>query len=474
MSRRTLLLTAGTGLAIGLAGCGGAGDGEPTTPPSETGTDTAEPTPGTGGSPASGDGGDGDGDGDGDSDGGELPDAVRLEPVATGFTSPIAVEATDDGQRRFVVDQAGRIWLHDTSGLRDRAYLDLRDRMIDVVGGYSERGLLGMALHPNFGENGRFFVRYSAPRRPDTPNDYSHTFVLSEFVADPGARRVDLDTERTILEIPQPQGNHNAGAIVFGPDGYLYVATGDGGGANDAGNGHVDDWYDEVTGGNGQDVANNLLGSILRIDVDDTQGDLAYAIPEDNPLVGKPGLDEHFAWGFRNPWRMSFTDGDLYAADVGQNQFEEVDLVRKGANYGWNVREGAHCFRADSCPDATPDGKRLRDPIVEYSHASGDGDPGGLAVIGGYLYRGDAVSGLQDRYVFADWRSNGRLYVATPRDEGLWPIETVSIANASDDAVGRYVLAFGRGPGDELFVATSDESGVVGTSGAIHRLRSTT
>jgi glucose/arabinose dehydrogenase len=456
--RRSFLRAAGVGLVAGLAGCGGGTGDELTTVPTETEPPTPTPTePGTTSAPTTTEE--------------PPPEAVRLDTVATGFTSPVGIEVSDDGQRRFVVDQAGRIRLHDSTGLRDRAYLDIRDRIVDLSGGYSERGLLGVAFHPKFSQNGRLFVRYSAPRREGTPRNFSHTEVLAEFVTDPGARRVDPSKERTILELPQPQSNHNAGAIVFGPDGYLYVATGDGGGAGDRGTGHVSDWYDAVPGGNGQSVGSNLLGSILRIDVDESQGDLPYSIPEDNPLVGQSGLDEHFAWGLRNPWRMSFTDGDLYAADVGQNRYEEVNRIRKGGNYGWNVREGFHCYRADSCPRETPDGKRLRDPIVEYSHAGDDQDPGGVAVIGGYLYRGTAIPGFQGRYVFADWQAKGRLFVATPNDGGRWPIETVPIANTNDDAVGRFVLAFGRGPDDELYVATTDNSGLSGTSGAIHRLR---
>jgi len=462
LRRRSFLHTTGALLLTGLAGCGAPNDPNASTERTTNGAGTPGTDTETTGSPPGE---------TGSEDGADLPDAVRVEPIAGGFTSPVGIETTADGRRRFVVDQAGLVRLHDETGLRERPYLDVRDRMVDVGGGYSERGLLGVALHPDFADNGRLYARYSAPRRQGTPRGFSHTFVLSEFRADPGARRVDPSTERTLLEIPQPQGNHNAGAIVFGPDGYLYVATGDGGGAGDAGNGHVSDWYEGNPGGNGQDVTRNRLGSILRIDVDETQGDRPYGIPEDNPLVGREGFDEQFAWGFRNPWRMSFTDGDLYAADVGQNRYEEVDLVRKGGNYGWNVREGFHCYGADSCPRQTPDGERLRDPIVEYSHAEGDGDPGGIAVIGGYLYRGGAIPGLRNRYVFADWRAQGRLFVATPNEEGQWPVETVRIANADADGVGRYVLAFGRGPDDELYVATTDESGVVGNSGTIHRLQ---
>ncbi|MFB6129436.1 MAG: sorbosone dehydrogenase family protein, partial [Salinigranum sp.] len=319
-------------------------------------------------------------------------------------------------------------------------------------------------------DNGRFFVRFSAPPREGTPAGYDHTFVLAEFQIDPGADRVDPGSGRPILEIPEPQMNHNGGAVAFGPDGYLYVSVGDGGNANDQGPGHVRDWYDANAGGNGQDVTHNLLGSVLRIDVDSQSDGRAYGIPQDNPLVGKAGLDEHYAWGFRNPWRLSFDGPDLYVADVGQATYEEVDRVGKGGNYGWNVREGAHCFEASPCPTETPDGRPLTDPIVEYSH--GGPGPNGVAVIGGYRYRGDALPGLRGRYVFADWQARGRLFVASPADSRRWPIDVIDVDARGDDAFGDYVLGFGRGAAGELYVLTSKRGRVEGSTGALHRLRS--
>jgi glucose/arabinose dehydrogenase len=256
--------------------------------------------------------------------------------------------------------------------------------------------------------------------------------------------------------------------VIFGPDGYLYVGTGDGGGAHDVGNGHVDDWYDRNAGGNGQDIVENLLGSVLRLDVDDEP----YGVPDDNPLVGREGRNEQWAWGFRNPWRMSFSDGDLFVADVGQNRFEEVSLVTRGGNYGWNVREGTHCFSTDSpgdppasCPTETPDGDPLVDPIVEYSH--GGSEPNGVAVIGGYRYEGDELPGFGGAYMFADWQSEGTLFAASPRDDGLWPIGVVDVVGD----VGQFVLAFGRDDAGELLVATSERAGVGGETGTVHRLR---
>ncbi|MFB6152415.1 MAG: sorbosone dehydrogenase family protein [Haloarculaceae archaeon] len=499
LTRRDALQAGGLLLAGAVAGCQTADDGEsptgtdasdggPTgkaitttggtttarangTPPSETpgggaGTDTptTDRTRETAGENTSTAGDDG---------------TVTATRVASGFVSPLGLEIPQRG-RRFVVDQAGKVYLQDSAGVHSDPFLDVTDRMVDV-GGYSERGLLGLAFHPEFDENGRFFVRYSAPAREGTPGGYSHTFVLSEFHADPGARTADPDSERTVLEIPEPQSNHNAGAVAFGPDGYLYVATGDGGGANDVGNGHVADWYDGNDGGNGQDVTENLLGSVLRIDVDaDSDADggpgsptrrgenaREYAVPSDNPLVGTEGLDEHFAWGFRNPWRLSFgPDGRLFVGDVGQNRWEEVSVVERGGNYGWNVKEGTHCFGTDGCPAESPRGRPLRDPVIEYPHG---GDPvSGIAVVGGYLYDGEDMPAFRGQYLFADWRARGRLFAARERDDGRWPARVVSVE--SDAQFGPNVLSFGRNPDGELFVCTTAAGGVSGNTGAVFRL----
>ncbi|WP_435180586.1 PQQ-dependent sugar dehydrogenase [Halorussus sp. AFM4] len=394
--------------------------------------------------------------------GGDLPESVGLETLATGFELPLGVAFAPDADRRYVADQPGRVFVHGPDGLRDRPFLDLRDTV--VVG--KETGLLGLALHPDFAENRRVFVRYSAPPREDAPAGTNHTFVLSEFEANDDGTRIDPDSERALLEFPEPQPNHNAGSVVFGPYGYLFVGIGDGGGAGDK-DGHADDWYDAVEGGNGQDVTENLLGSVLRIDVDNRENGKAYAIPDGNPFAdGGPGLPEHYAWGFRNPWRMAFDRGRLFVADVGQNAFEEVNLVERGGNYGWNVREGTHCFKAESCPDSTPEsvrgGEPLLDPVIEYPHY-GDGVTG-ISVIGGNVYRGSALPGLAGAYVFADLAAEGQLLAATPVDEGLWPIGVVNVAGDDAAKLGQ-VYSFGRDADGELYVLGSGDEGA-----GLHRI----
>ena len=383
---------------------------------------------------------------------GDADAVVALDTVADGFAAPVAVAFRPGDDRPYVVDQPGRAYRVDDDGPTEVA--DLRDRMVSIGGGYTEQGFLGLAFHP---DGDRAYVRYSAPRRDGTPENFSHTFVLNEVpVTADGALAVD--DERTLLEIPQPQGNHNAGDLAFGPDGYLYVAVGDGGGSGDRGTGHVDDWYDANAGGNGQDVTENLLGSILRIDPDSRTDGKPYGIPDDNPLVGRDGRPEQYAWGLRNPWRLSFDGERLVAADVGQSRWEEVNVVEAGANYGWNVREGRHCYAADDCPTETPDGDPLVDPVLEYSHDVG------IAVVGGHVYRGNDVPALDGKYVFADWRQ--RLFVADPTGE-TWEREDLAVAPGG--GIERFVLAFGRDHDGELYVATDGNSSPGGDSGRLSK-----
>jgi len=423
----------GAGGATVVAGClgdgGGDGNGDDTAPEQDDGDDGTTPEPLT---------------------------TVGLDTVAEGLEQPLDFSSVPGSELRYVATRPGEVLVLEDGELREEPLLDLGERV--VLGG--ERGLLGVALHPDFAENGRLFVRYSSAPRQGTPDGYSHTFVLAEFEVNDDMTRADPESEQTVLEIPQPQGNHNAGDIAFGPDGYLYVPTGDGGAGGDTGRGHVEDWYDANEGGNGQDVTENLLGSTLRIDVDDTEGDKNYAVPDDNPLVGTEGLDEHYAWGLRNPWRVSFDEGDLYVADVGQNRYEEINIVESGGNYGWNVREGAYCYNASECPTSTPDdvrgGEPLVDPILEYPH-SGDGLTG-ISVTGGYVYRGSAIQELEGRYVFGDLQPQGRLFVGVPPDGdgeeddgGDWSLEHAELTDNASESLGR-ILSFGRDEEGEMYV----------------------
>ena len=413
---------------------------------------------------------------------------VGLALVAEGLTAPLSLKAAGDGSGRlFVVDQAGLIRIITAEGeLLTEPFLDIRDRMVGINPGYDERGLLGLAFNPDYEESGRFVVYYSAPLIGESHPGWNHTGQLSWFSVSENDHNVaDPDSEVSILRVDQPQGNHNGGEIAFGPDGYLYMALGDGGGANDVGTGHVEDWYEANAGGNGQDVTQNLLGSILRIDVDTGE---PYAIPEENPFAGdgEKGLPEIWAYGFRNPYRFSFDaggDGELFVADVGQNLWEEVSIATAEGNYGWNVKEGAHCFSAstpsqppEDCPDTDPDGNALIDPILEYQNGNAPGGLG-LAVVGGYVYRGEALPSFEGRYVFGDWstsfgQGDGKLFAAMrPEEEGaMWSFQELEITGRDGGELGGFLMGFGQGPDNELYVLTSQSPGPQGTTGRVWKL----
>lgn len=400
--------------------------------------------------------------------------AVSLELVAEGLTSPVGLMAPpDQSGRLFVIDQAGQIRILDAGGvLLPKPFLEVKGRMVTLSESYDERGLLGLAFHPAYKSNGRFFVFYTAPKEADTPADFNSVTHLSEFrvsAADPNA--ADPDSERILLKIPKPQSNHNGGQLVFGPDGMLYIGVGDGGAANDSGTGH------NPTTGNAQDKS-TLLGKILRIDVDHGT---PYGIPSDNPLMNDAAArPEIFAFGLRNPWGLAFDDtgaGRLFVADVGQNLFEEIDIIRAGGNFGWRVREGRHCFDRSApssppavCPAVDAAGRPMIEPIVEYTHADG------ISAIGGVVYRGAAIPELAGRYVFGDFSTNflsgnGALFVATEGADGTWTHTSLRVTGTPDGRLGRFLLAIGRDTAGEVYVLTSGNLGPTGTTGKVHRIR---
>ena len=409
---------------------------------------------------------------------------VGLALVAQGFTSPVTlVDAPDGTGRLFVVDQAGFIRIIREDGtLSSDPFLDVRSRMVTLNPNFDERGLLGLAFHPRYSTNGRFFVYYSAPLRAGGPAGFNHTATIAEFRVSADANRADATPFRILLQIDKPQGNHNGGTLAFGPDGNLYISIGDGGGANDNNAlGHVADWYADNGGGNGQDVTQNLLGNILRIDVD--SGD-PYGIPGSNPFVNRDGLDEIYAYGFRNPYRMSFDMGganDLLVADAGQGLWEEVSRVTRGGNYGWNVKEGTHCFDAENnrvspatCPTTDPNtGIALTDPVIEYAHQSNNGL--GLVVVGGHVYRGGDLRHLRGRYIFGDWSRgfatpDGTLFVASPRTTGLWEMQELRVASNGSGRLGHFLLGFGQDSDGEVYVLTTNMTGPSGTTGRVYRI----
>ncbi len=317
-----------------------------------------------------------------------LPVGVERAFPNVIFDRPIVVTHANDGTNRvFVAEQEGiiKVMPNDQDVEDATVFLDIDERCV-YKDNQNEEGLLGFAFHPKFKENGQLFVYY-------TTASAEHTSVISRFtVSQENPNVVDAASEEEIMRIPQPYWNHNGGTICFGPDGYLYVALGDGGSGNDP-------------EGNGQNLT-TVLGAILRIDVDKKADGRNYAIPADNPFIGQtvpgrggrklPVREEIYAYGLRNVWRMAFdrVDGTLWAADVGQNLWEEINVIEKGGNYGWNVREAKHWFRPDGNDQDRTD---LIDPVWEYHHSIGK------SITGGCVYRGSRVPQLVGKYVYADY-----------------------------------------------------------------------
>jgi len=407
---------------------------------------------------------------------------IGLQLIAEGFTSPTTLIPLDDGSGRLLVaDQLGVVYVLGKDGAKaEQPFFDVRSRLAKLNEGFDERGLLGLALHPHFKENRKVYVTYSAPLRKEAPTDWDNTLHVSEFkVAESDPARLDPGSERVLLEIDKPYFNHNAGCIAFGPDGYLYISVGDGGNANDEGKGHSPQ-------GNGQDTT-VLLGKILRIDADKGS---PYAIPSDNPFVdGKKGRPEIFSYGMRNAWRISFDRGgnhELFVGDVGQTMYEEVDIITKGGNYGWNIREGFHCFNQkdplhplEDCPKTGAAGEPLLDPILEYKNINGhrkDPEARGISVTGGYVYRGKALPQLAGKYVFADWSRNfalpdGALFVATrpgSAGEKKWTLEPLELV--SPKKLGVFIVAFGQDADGELYVLTNGRNMITGNTGKVYKL----
>jgi glucose/arabinose dehydrogenase len=416
--------------------------------------------------------------------------AIDLKLIAADLVSPVSVvQAPDESGRLYIVDQIGKIWILDKNGSKlPVPFFDISSKIVKLTPGYDERGLLSIAFHPDFKSNGKFFVFYtglpsSGGPQPGVPWD--NTTRISEFkIASGNPIKADMGSEHIILEVNHPEANHNGGTIAFGPDGFLYISIGDGGNKDDVGPGHVEDWYKVNKGGNGQDIYANLLGNVLRIDVNQS-GKLAYGIPSDNPFVGTKALPEIYAYGFRNPFRFSFDMGgshQLFLGDVGQSLYEEIDVVTRGGNYGWNVKEGTHCFSTDndliersSCPMVDTAGKHLIDPVIELvNSANPDGGGIAIAVIGGNVYRGDRIESLEGKYVFGvlsadDTKATGKLYKATPDGAGLWPFKEIKLKSFPGN-LGQYVKGFGQDQNGEMYVTTSNIVGPSGTTGKVYKL----
>ncbi|MCU0849900.1 MAG: PQQ-dependent sugar dehydrogenase [Candidatus Thermoplasmatota archaeon] len=379
---------------------------------------------------------------------------TTLNRIASGLKAPTMLTTAGDGTNRlFVADQPGKIYIIENDVLLQTPFLDLTSKMVKVNPIYDERGLLGLAFHPNYEINGRFFVYYSGTK---TAEGVDHESIIAEYhVSSEDSNIADPLSEIIILRVDQPEPNHNGGQLAFGPEGYLYIGLGDGGGAGDQ----------HGTIGNGQNN-NTLLGKILRIDID---SDSPYAIPLDNPFVGTEGLDEIYAFGFRNPYRFSFDSltGALFVADVGQDKWEEIDLVENGGNYGWRILEGTHLYDPDLAEELNISIESLQPPIYEYSHNVG------RSIIGGYVYRGNQSPNLVGCYVFGDWstdfvKPDGKIYYLTETDPGVWERQEFSFEN--EKPLKRFILGFGQDESGEIYVVTTRFIGSLLPTGEIWHL----
>jgi glucose/arabinose dehydrogenase len=347
-----------------------------------------------------------------------LPDPAmyQWEKALSGFTRPVFLTGAGDGSGRiFIETQTGVIYVVKDGVILETPFLDVSGQSSGPrsSSGYSERGLLGLAFHPHFAQNGYFYVNYT---------DLDGNTVIARYTAPPGTDQADPQSEVRLVQVDQPYPNHNGGMLAFGPDGYLYIGLGDGGSAGDP-------------LGNGQSLQ-TLLGKILRIDVD--QGD-PYAIPADNPFASGGGKPEIWSYGFRNPWRFSFDalTGDLYIGDVGQDQWEEVDFLNAGSpgggDFGWNYREGMHSYKGEP-----PSGLQLIEPVAEYNHSLG------CSITGGVVYRGMNLPEWQGVYLYGDYCS-GSVWGLLRTSDGTWQNQLLF-------STGYSISSFGVDESGEIYL----------------------
>ncbi len=404
---------------------------------------------------------------------------VGLTPVVAsgnGLTAPnLLLSAGDGTNRQFVTDQIGKVQLIKNGVLQSTPFLDVSARLSTLNPAYDERGLLGLAFSPTFATPGTpgFGKLYTYTSEPVTrPADFTvtmpsgsafnHQNVITEWAVDPtNPDIVNPASRREIMRVDWPQMNHNGGMLAFGPDNLLYIAMGDGGNGNDVGPGHG-------TTGNGRDLS-NPLGDVLRIDPHGSNSaNGQYGIPNDNPFVGTAGaLGEIYASGVRNPWRFSFDSqtGSLVLADVGQTMVEEINIITKGGNYGWNFKEGQFKFdpaTAEISNDLTGLPSGLIDPVLQYDHDEG------TTIIGGFVYRGNGIPELQGKYIFGDWGAfaapAARLFAG---NLATGAIEEINIDNMT---LNRWVLGFGQDAQGELYVLATSRLGPGGVTGEVFKI----
>jgi glucose/arabinose dehydrogenase len=419
---------------------------------------------------------------------------VGLELIAQGLTAPLQLEHPADGSgRRLIVQQDGLVRVLRADGQIDpEPFLDIRARLLPLEQGFEERGLLGFALHPQFARNGRAYATYSAPLRAGAPTAWNHTRRVSEFTAAPGnLARVDIATERVLMQIDWPSRKHNGGGLAFGPDGFLYIGFGDGGVSHGVGPKVIWEAFDVPAAGLTWDHLaqdrDSWFGKVLRIDVN--RGFPGYAVPRSNPFAGPNGggKPEIWAWGFRNPFRLSFDsagNGAFYVTAVAETLWEAVYRVRAPGNFGWPLMEGAHCVDRlrprqppTTCARQDAEGTALELPVVEYANMQAShpdtklGIAGvGTAVTGARVYRGRALPQWSGRLVVADWsadfrKASGQIFVATPSDQtgALWPLARAQLLETR-------IIGLEEDRDGELYVLTNETLGPYGQTGRVFKI----
>lgn len=419
--------------------------------------------------------------------------AYQLELLVDELSSPIEFVQPDPGEiRYFVAEQSGIVHIVADGVRHSDPLMDLRPNMIKLEEGFEERGLLGFALHPQFSNNGRLYVSYSAPLASSAPTGWNYTRIISEFTLDrENPDRVDMSTERVLIALDWPSRKHNGGALSFGPDGHLYIGIGDGGGAHGVGKKVI--WsafevpenqlyWDRLA----QDVT-SLFGSILRIDVE--KGFPKYGSPLSNPFVGREGRDEVFVWGVRNPYRVAFDSdgsGKFLVTAVGETLWESAFLLTGAGNMGWPIKEGSHCInranprdppKNNSCQSTDTHGFPLLDPVIEYPnmqvmHPETRYNAVGIgtAIVGARFYRGNSFPRLKGKIVFADWSANfrkpsGQLFSASGPGKPNHPWSFMKMKEFST-----RIVSLAEDGNQELIILTNDEIGPFGTSGKVYRL----
>jgi glucose/arabinose dehydrogenase len=400
---------------------------------------------------------------------------IELQTILDGLVSPLGLAVPDDNSgRTFLYDQSGVIHIVSNGAKMTEPLLDVRNRLIALNPNYDERGLLGVATHPNFAQHPLVYTYTSEPNGPmadfmimyEGGKTNNHQSVIAEWRIDPAnPNRLDPASRRELMRIDKPQSNHNGGTMRFGPDGFLYFTVGDGGAADDQGDGHV-------PGGNAQDKT-RILGKVVRIDVDTrNSANGRYGIPTDNPFINEAGaVKEIYAYGVRNPYSFTFDrqTGELLLGDVGQNDVEEADKIIKGGNFGWPIKEGTFYFDPNgtnagfvtTAPvrQVPPD---LIEPFAQFDHDEGK------AIIGGYTYRGTELNQLAGKYVFGDWgkfdAAAGRLFYMDGAD-----IKELKIG-ANDRSLGLWLKGFGEDAAGELYVFASTNLGPSGVSGKMLKI----